>query len=196
MKLKNDKTLNIALTAVFACIVFVLSYLGSFVHIGAISFALTLIPIVLGGIYIGPWAGAFLGAVFGLTVLCTDVTALALLSINWFYAFLGCVVRGVIAGWLPAFVFKIAAKKSETVGAVVASVLAPIINTGIFSLCVFTIFEPYFTDLGQTLGYLDLGHFVLVGLIGLNFVFEFLTTVVITPVLAKPLLALKKRMER
>ncbi len=98
MKLKNDKTLNIALTAVFACIVFVLSYLGSFVHIGAISFALTLIPIVLGGIYIGPWAGAFLGAVFGLTVLFTDVTALALLSINWFYAFLGCVVRGVIAG--------------------------------------------------------------------------------------------------
>ena len=75
-----------------------------------------------------------------------SVTALALLSINWFYAFLGCVVRGVIAGWLPAFVFKIAAKKSETVGAVVASVLAPIINTGIFSLCVFTIFEPYFTD--------------------------------------------------
>lgn len=111
MKLKNDKTLNIALTAVFACIVFVLSYLGSFVHIGAISFALTLIPIVLGGIYIGPWAGAFLGAVFGLTVLFTDVTALALLSINWFYAFLGCVVRGVIAGWLPAFVLKLPQKK-------------------------------------------------------------------------------------
>lgn len=78
MKLKNDKTLNIALTAVFACIVFVLSYLGSFVHIGAISFA-DADSDRPRGIYIGPWAGAFLGAVFGLTVLFTDVTALALL---------------------------------------------------------------------------------------------------------------------
>lgn len=65
MKLKNDKTLKIALTAVFACIVFVLSSFGSFVRIGTVSIALTMIPIVLGGIYIGPWAGAFLGTILG-----------------------------------------------------------------------------------------------------------------------------------
>ena len=106
MKLKNDKTLKIALTAVFACIVFVLSYFGSCVRIGTVSIALTMIP-----------------------------------------------------------------------------------------LCVFTIFHDFFlaaaTEKGQTLGY-----FVLAVIIGINFVFEFLTTVVITPLLAKPLLALKKRMEQ
>ena len=195
MKLKNDKTLKIALTAVFACIVFVLSYFGSFVRIGTVSIALTMIPIVLGGIYIGPWAGAFLGTIFGLTVYFTDATAALLITENWFYTFLGCVVRAALAGWIPALVYKFIAKKSEIIGAIVASVLSPIINTGIFSLCVFTIFHDFFlaaaTEKGQTLGY-----FVLAVIIGINFVFEFLTTVVITPLLAKPLLALKKRMEQ
>ena len=195
MKLKNDKTLKIALTAVFACIVFVLSYFGSFVRIGTVSIALTMIPIVLGGIYIGPWAGAFLGTIFGLTVYFTDATAALLITENWFYTFLGCVVRAALAGWIPALVYKFIAKKSEIIGAIVASVLAPIINTGIFSLCVFTIFHDFFlaaaTEKGQTLGY-----FVLAVIIGINFVFEYLTTVVITPLLAKPLLALKKRMEQ
>ena len=82
MKLKNDKTLKIALTAVFACIVFVLSSFGSFVRIGTVSIALTMIPIVLGGIYIGPWAGAFLGTIFGLTVYFTDETAALLRELD------------------------------------------------------------------------------------------------------------------
>lgn len=137
MKLKKDKTLKIALTAVFACIVFVLSYFGSFVRIGTVSIALTMIPIVLGGIYIGPWAGAFLGTIFGLTVYFTDATAALLITENWFYTFLGCVVRAALAGWIPALVYKFIAKKSEIIGAIVASVLCADHKYGdLFSVCI------------------------------------------------------------
>ena len=195
MKLKNDKTLKIALTAVFACIVFVLSYFGSFVRIGTVSIALTMIPIVLGGIYIGPWAGAFLGTIFGLTVYFTDATAAPLIAENWFYTFLGCVVRAALAGWIPALLYKLIARKNEMLGTIVASVVGPIVNTVVFLFCMIVLFGDFWSPKAAADGKsLLMWWITAIGVF--NFLVEFLTTVVITPILAQPLLALKKLMEQ
>ncbi|MGN1062682.1 MAG: ECF transporter S component, partial [Candidatus Scatosoma sp.] len=61
------------LAILLALVIVLQTALGS-VKIGATSFSLVLIPIVLGGILYGAWAGAFLGFVFGLITLIYGIT--------------------------------------------------------------------------------------------------------------------------
>ena len=70
-----DKTRRLVALALFTAIVVVLQLLGSFIRFGTFSISLVLVPIVIGAVLYGPWAGAFLGAVFGLVVLLSGDAA-------------------------------------------------------------------------------------------------------------------------
>ena len=69
---------NIAFLAVLLALVIVLQVFASAVPIGATRISLTLIPIVLGAVLLGPLAGAFLGAAFGVVVIVGVVLAIVL----------------------------------------------------------------------------------------------------------------------
>ena len=60
--------------AVLLALVIVLQLIGGYLKIGATSLSFVLVPIVLGGLLFGAWAGAFLGFAFGFITLMFGIT--------------------------------------------------------------------------------------------------------------------------
>lgn len=60
---------NITFLAVLLALVIVLQIFGGYIKIGPVNFTLTLVPIVLGAVMLGPLAGLILGFAFGLITL-------------------------------------------------------------------------------------------------------------------------------
>lgn len=79
-----------------------------YLKVGAISISFLMIPVAIGAIAIGPWAGAALGGVFGITsfVQCFGMDAFGtfLMDINPFATFLMCVGARVLAGFCTGLV--------------------------------------------------------------------------------------------
>ena len=75
--MKNNKVLKLVQLALLAAIVIVFQMMGSFIHIGPTSVSLVLIPIVLGGILLGPLYGGILGFLFGAITLWAGISARA-----------------------------------------------------------------------------------------------------------------------
>ena len=66
---------NITTLAVLLALVIVLQVFGGAFSIGVVTLNFTLIPLVLGAILLGPYAGAFLGLVSGAVVLGQVISA-------------------------------------------------------------------------------------------------------------------------
>lgn len=86
---------------------------------GSVSISFLMIPVALGGIALGPVAGAILGTIFGVTSFAqcfgSDAFGSLLLDINPFATFLMCIVARALAGFLAGLVasfFKNLKKKS------------------------------------------------------------------------------------
>ena len=101
------------------------------------------IPIAIGATVLGPTAGLILGTLFGITsfVQCfgMDTFGTAMLSINWFYTFIICVVARALMGWFTGLIAKGLGKvfEGKTVGKfnlndLIATILCPVMNTAFF----------------------------------------------------------------
>ena len=73
MKVNAKKIAGVGL---LTALVVVLQLLGSFIKFGTVSISLVLVPIVVGAALYGVGAGAWLGGVFSVGVLCQPDTAL------------------------------------------------------------------------------------------------------------------------
>lgn len=171
--------------ALFTAIVVVLQLTGSFIKFGIFSISLVLVPVVVGAAVYGPRAGAWLGFVFGLVVLLSGDAA-PFLTVNA----LGCIatvlVKGTCAGWLAGLAYKAIANKNKYVGVAAAALVCPLVNSGIFFLGCELFFLDTIADWAKTAGFNgDTTLYVIVGLIGLNFVFEMLVNLVLSPVILR-----------
>ena len=72
---KGISTQTLTLGAILTALVIVLQLMGSFIRFGMFSVSLVLIPIVIGAALCGKYIGAWLGFVFGLTVLMSGDAA-------------------------------------------------------------------------------------------------------------------------
>ena len=113
---KND-TRYLTSVALMAAIVILLANtpLGM-IHLPVIKATTVHIPVILGAVLLGPWAGAFLGGVFGICSLISNTTAPTLLSFAFspfmsmtglggalkaVWISVGCrIMIGVCVGWL------------------------------------------------------------------------------------------------
>ncbi|MBQ7173757.1 MAG: ECF transporter S component [Clostridia bacterium] len=177
---------KLVLTALFAAIVVVLQVVSSFVKFGPFSITLTLIPIVVGGMLLGVGHGALFGGLFGLMtfIFClngVDPGGAILVGINPFLTCFLCLSKGIAAGIIPALVYRALRKKNFYLGAILGTVLAPIANTGIFLTEGFLFFKD---TLISWAGGADLFHVITV-LVGINFLVEFLTTVILSPAILR-----------
>lgn len=184
------RTEILVLGAMLTAIVIVLQLLGSFVNIGSVAnVSLVLIPIVIGAALCGPSMGAWLGLVFSIVVLCQPAT-------QFFFQMsaVGTVIivlaKGVLCGYVAGLIFKILSKINTTLAVFAAAAVCPIINTGIFAIGCFTFFLK---DIAAQSGDMSTFSFVFIGYIGLNFVFEFLFNIVLSPVIVK-LVEISKKM--
>ena len=186
--MKNDQVRKITGVAILLAIEIVLQAMGNYITPGVVSINLSLIPIALGAILYGPFAGALLGFGNGLVVLLSPSTE-AFLSYSLFGTIVVCLLKCTIAGFLAGLFYKLIAKKHSLLGAIVASLIVPVVNTGLFVLGVFTIFFGLFQPIGSTD---QIMKYVFLVMIGWNFVIEFSLTAILSPTIARVINIIKK----
>ncbi len=185
-KQKQQPTVILTYGAILTALVFVLQLVGSVIRFGTFSVSLVLIPIVLGAALCGKYMGAWLGFIFGVAVLVSGDAAV-------FYAIsapgtiITVLAKGTACGFLAGLVYELLAKCNVYLGTMVAALVCPVVNTGVFLLgC-----RVFFYDTMQVWAQADFGGnaltYMFLGLVGLNFVFELLINIVLSPVILRVL---------
>lgn len=191
---RREQIHNMVLVALLAALVVIFQSLSNVIKIGPIAITLTLIPVVLGGCLLGKKWGSVLGFLFGVIVTIFVVTGVdaggyMLFSVNPVLTVLLCLVKGTAAGFVASLVYQLIAPKNKAIAATVAAMVAPVVNTGIFVLAMLL----FYTD---TLNIWAAGQnvmvYIITGLAGWNFVFEFLASAIVSPVLATVLRVVRK----
>ncbi len=177
-------TRMIATTGILTGIEIVLQIIGNYINPGFANINLSLIPIALGAILYGPVVGGFLGFVCGVMVLISPSTMSVFFTISPVGTVLACLLKTTVAGIVAGFVMNIFRKKHSLTGSILASIIVPTLNTGIF--CLFA--AIFFTSLLDSMigvEYQNTTAALFLGLVGINFLLEIISTVILTPSLFK-----------
>lgn len=153
---RSNKVHRITLTAILMAVILVMSFtpLG-YLKVGIVSITFLAVPVVIGGIVLGPLYGGVLGGVFGLTSFAQcfgmDAFGTALMGLNPLATFVTCLVSriliGVVAGWLYRLLRKW--DRAGVWSAVVTSVAGSLTNTVFFVGMVILFFKnSYFAGSG------------------------------------------------
>lgn len=178
--MKTEKVKKMVGIALMMAIVVVLQLLGQFIKFGPVSISLVLVPIVVGAAVYGPIAGAILGATFAVVVLAQPDTAF-FYGVSTVGTIVTVLTKGIMAGWLSGLTYNALAKKNVTLAVILAAVVCPVVNTGLFALgC-----RLFFWDAMAELGGGNALHFVLTVMIGFNFLAEFAANVICAPVITR-----------
>ena len=184
MKNKNI-TRMVQLAILLAVVVVLQCFLGS-IKVGATSFSVVLVPIVVGALILGPAAGAFLGFAFGLVVLIygisgQDVFTNMLFQAHPVFTAIICLGKGAAAGWGAGMVYKLVEKASSFWASVAAAATAPILNTGLFILGGLTLVRGMLEANLAAFGADSVVVFLVIGCAGVNFLVEFFVNMILSP---------------
>lgn len=189
---KNIDTHKLVLLAILSAIVAVLAYYGGFIKIGGLaSISLTLIPVVIGATVCGPFAGAWLGGIAGVMFFATPDAAFWLgLSIPG--TIITVMVKGIASGLCAGLIFKLLQKSNRYLAVVVSAIVCPVVNTGIFLLGSLVFFMDEVSG-GAAKEGVSVGMYLIVFFVGLNFVFELIANVAVSPAMVRILDITKKQ---
>ena len=174
----NEKTKKIVGVGMLTALVIVLQALAVGIRFGVFNITLVLVPIIVGAALFGWWAGAWLGFVFGVVVLFTDAGAFLAVSIPGTIA--TCILKGALAGAVSGLVYKALEKFERTVAVVVAGIVAPVVNTGVFLIGCRLFFYDTIKVWAEGAGFASAGAFMIFGLVGMNFVVELAVNLVLS----------------
>ncbi|MBQ7895751.1 MAG: ECF transporter S component [Oscillospiraceae bacterium] len=161
--------------SIFTALIAVLTVLCTFVRFGPFSITLALAPIIIGGAMYGMKAGAYLGGVFGFIVLLTGVfgwdggTIMLLMGQNALGCIAICIGKGIGAGWAAAAVYRAFGEKHPRFAVILASIVCPVVNTGLFIAGMMLFFM---STLEGWAGGMNVLYFAIIGLTGVNFLVE------------------------
>ena len=187
----RKKTEQLTLLALLTALVAVLAYFGGFIKIGGLaSISLTLIPVVIGAALCGPYAGAWLGGVSGAVFFLTADAAF------WFgLSIPGTVItvllKGILAGLCGGLVYRLLEQKNRYVAVITAAIVCPVVNTGIFLVGCVIFFLDTVRDFAAAEG-ISVFAYLILFFVGLNFVFELLTNILLSPTILRVLNIRKK----
>lgn len=195
MKNRNVNVLRLVQGALLTALVVVLQFMGSFIKIGPLPMSFVLVPIVIGAFLLGPKTGAFLGGVFGVItaamgIFGVDAFSAMLFAASPVFFVVICLLKAVMAGFGAGLIYKGLNKlfkgKYITLATVLASVSAPIINTGIFAAGMLLFFNETMVSLIPAFdGYTNALQVVFLGLAGVNFIGEFLVNLILSPAIVR-----------
>lgn len=209
MNTQKQKITKMVELALLFALVIVLQLLGSVIKIGPLPMSFVLVPIVIGACLLGARAGAFLGGVFGVITMIMGIAGIdafsyLLFTANPVWFIIICLLKAIMAGFVSGLVYKVLGKifgdKCVYLKTVLASVSAPIVNTGIFVVGMLLFFfetmqglPAMFPDaFGQFESAVSL---VFIGLAGLNFVGEFLVNLVLSPAMVRIIDVVNKKIK-
>ena len=178
MKQGYFTTQRITGISIFAAITVILQVIGNYISFGPVNINLSLIPIVIGALLFGPIGGAILGFFNGAVVLFSASTIAIFYPLSVVAAIFACLLKTTVAGLVAGFIFLPFKGKGnkEILGAFLASISVPIINTGIFSIFFLLFFRQMAIDAGSSNPF----SFLLVSIIGINFVIELIVNIVLS----------------
>lgn len=180
----NSKTKTLVGIGLFTAIVVVLQFLGGGIRFGMFSISLVLVPIVVGSAVYGWKAGSWLGFMFGAAVLLSGDAA-AFLAVNPLATVLVVLVKGAACGLCAGLVYKLFEKYNKYLAVIMAAIICPVVNTGIFLLgCQFFFLETV-TGWGVAAGFDNVGTYMFIGLAGINFVIELGVNIVLAPIISR-----------
>ena len=181
---RSDRTKKLVLLALLSAIVAVLAYYGGFIRIGGLaSISLTLIPVVVGATLCGPLAGAWLGAVAGVMFFATP-DAMFWLGLSIPGTIITVMVKGILAGLAAGLVYQLLNKRNRRLAVIASAVICPVVNTGIFLLGCLTFFMDTVNSWAAAEG-LPVGAYLITFFVGLNFVFELITNIIVSPAMVR-----------
>ena len=178
------KTQKIVLGAVLTALVIVLQLMGSFIRFGPFSISLVLIPIVIGAATCGVSIGGWLGFVFASAVLMSGDAA-SFMAIDVAGTIITVILKGIACGLAAGIVYKLLEKHNKYLAVILAAVVCPVVNTGVFLLGCLVFFLEAITEWGIALGYENVFGYMFLGLAGGNFLFELATNLILSPVILR-----------
>ena len=186
----SENIRKITYLALLTAIVLVFQTFGSFIHLGPFQASLVLIPIVLGGAFLGVGGGAWLGFVFGMHVLLSGEAAL-FLAIDVPGTIITVLAKGILCGAAAGLVFKLLKKYNQYLAVWIAAFICPIVNTGIFLIGCKLFFMEAVSAWASAEG-MSVTAYMFLGLVGGNFIFELILNIVCVPVVLRLLNFRKK----
>ena len=181
---KKMSTRTMVVGALLTALVIILQFMGAAIRFGPFSVSLVLIPISIGAITCGKTVGTWLGLVFGVVVLASGDAA-PFWAVNTPGTIITVLLKGMACGFISGLVYEVLVKvfgknrkNMQYVAATVAALVCPIVNTGIFLLGCLVFFMETVTEWA---GGTNVGTYMLVGLVGVNFLFEMAVNIIFAP---------------
>jgi len=152
---KRFNARTMAETALLIAIILVMKLTGlSSIPVGPLNMTLTMIPIAIGAMLLGPLAGGVLGMVFGFTSLYDAVTGASVMTGIFFqispvHTVILCVVMRILVGVATGWLFRLfrSLDKRKIWCYFAGGLAAPILNTILFMGYIVLVF--YKTDFVQ-----------------------------------------------
>jgi len=187
----NSRNEMLVGTAILTAIVFVLQLAAFSVKLGISTFCITpvLMPIVVGAALYGWKSGAWLGFAFGLAVLVSGDASIYM-AINAPGTIFTVLLKGMAAGVCAGLVYKSFERKNQWLAIILAAIVCPVVNTGIFLLGSVVFF---FDTVREWAGTESVAMYMITGLVGFNFVIELAINLVLSTAIERILNAVRKR---
>ena len=217
---RSQKTRAMVLAGIFSAIILVMAFVPfmGYINLVAIKATTIHIPVIIGAILLGPKYGAFLGFVFGLTSLINNTYNFSLSSFVFspfvanggFQSLIICFVPRILVGVTAAYTYKgvnalarIFAKEAgsgnpekgkfrDFIALPAAGLIGSITNTILVMNLIYFLFGQSYAA-AQNVAFNTLYSFIL-GIIFTNGIPEALVAAVLTTVIGKVLLSMKKRL--
>lgn len=191
---KNDRnqTVKLATAGILTAVVIVFQFIGASIKFGTFSVSLVLIPIVVGAALGGKWVSTWLGFVFGVIVLLSG-DASAFLVINPIGTVITVILKGSLAGLVGGFAFELLKKINTYFAVIVSAILVPMVNTGIFLIGCRLFFFDTIKEWATGLGFENAFTYMIVGLVGINFLFELAINIILSPSVVGAVKVLSKK---
>ncbi len=178
----SEKIRKITFFAILTALVFTLQAISPMVKPFGLALALGIIPVIVGAAMYGPLCGMWLGLAFSGATFITDwASVAAFFDQRPVIAIFLVIFKIVAAGAISGVAYKLLAKENEIFAAMVASIIAPIVNTGIFLTFAGLLFR-------ETIGVF--GAFV--AMILPNVIAEFLMCPLLAPALIRVAVAFRR----
>lgn len=191
-KIDRNQTVKLATAGILTAVVIVFQFIGASIKFGTFSVSLVLIPIVVGAALGGKWVSTWLGFVFSVIVLLSG-DASAFLTIDPIGTVITVILKGSLAGFVGGFAFELLKKINTYFAVIVSAILVPMVNTGIFLIGCRLFFFDTIKEWATGLGFENAFTYMIVGLVGVNFLFELAINIVLSPSVVGAVKVLSKK---
>lgn len=191
-KIDRNKTVKLTTAGILTAVVIVFQFIGASIKFGTFSVSLVLIPIVIGAALCGKGISTWLGLVFSVVVLLSGDAA-AFLAIDPLGTVITVILKGSLAGFVGGFAFEMLKKVNTYFAVIISAILVPLTNTGIFLIGCRLFFFDTIKEWAVGLGFENAFTYMIVGLVGVNFIFELVINIVLSPSVVGAVKTLSKK---